>query len=184
MISLREIQSFFKGTIKLSEPLAKYTAIGIGGDADYFFEPSSSKELAQLLDYFQEREFPYVIVHPNMLVSERGFHGAAMFLGHDDGERPRKRRGVPLFRNPDPDSVGASASEIVKELGLQGLKLGGVYVALDDANVVVNDGRATTDDVLSLIRHIQAEAWRRKGIALESDVQLVGFEQHAFAEVV
>ncbi len=180
MISVRDIQSFFKGTIKLSEPLAKYTAIGIGGDADYFFEPASSKELAQLLDYFQERGFPYVIVHPNMLVSEGGFHGAAVFLGHDDNARARKRKGVSLFRNPD----HASASEIIKELGLQGLKFGGAYVALDDPNVVVNDGRATTDDVLPLIRHIQAEAWRRKGIALETDIQLVGFDQHAFAEVV
>jgi UDP-N-acetylenolpyruvoylglucosamine reductase len=179
MISLRDIQEFFKGTIKLTEPLARYTAIGIGGEADYFFEPSSSKELAQLLDYLQERDFPYVIVHPNMLVSERGFHGAAIFLGNDDADRPRKRKGISLFRNQS----NATASDIIKELGLQGLKHGGAYIALDDANVVVNDGRATTEDVLSLVRHIQAEAWRCKGVALETDIQLVGFDQHAFAEV-
>lgn len=179
MISLRDIQDFFTGTVKLSEPLARYTAIGIGGDADYFFEPSSSKELALLLDYLQERDFPYIIVHSNMLVSERGFHGAAIFLGHNDDDRPSKRNGIALFKNPE----RATASAIIKELHLQGLKCGGAHVALDDANRVVNDGRATTDDILSLVRHIQAEAWRRKGIALETDLQLVGFDQQAFAEV-
>ena len=179
MISLRDIQAFFSGTIKLSEHLAKYTAIGIGGEADYFLEPSSSKELAQLLDYLQERNFPYVIVHPNMLVSERGFHGAAIFLGSDDDERPRKQNGVSLFR----DLEHATASDVIKELGLQGLKYGGACIALEDANVALNDGRTTTDDVLSLIRHAQTEAWRRKAIVLESNVQLVGFAQHAFAEV-
>ena len=179
MISLRDIQVFFKGTIKLSEPLAKYTGIGIGGDADYFFEPSSSKELALLLDYFQEREFPYVIVHSNMLVNEGGFRGAAVFLGHDDDDRPRKRNGMSLFRNPEP----LKASDIIKEVGLQGFKSGGAFVASDDANVVVNNGRATSEDLLSLIRTIQAEVWRGKSIALEADIQMVGFAEPAFSKV-
>jgi UDP-N-acetylenolpyruvoylglucosamine reductase len=180
MISLRDIQDFFKGTIKLSEPLARYTAIGIGGEADYFFEPTSPKEVGLLLDYLQEREVPYIIVHANMLVSEQGFHGAAIFLGNDDADTPRRRKGLALFRN----QANATASAIITELGLNGMKYGGAYLALDDPNLVMNDGRATTDDVLSLVRYIQAEAWRCKSLALETDMQLVGFDQHAFAEVV
>jgi UDP-N-acetylmuramate dehydrogenase len=114
-----------------------------------------------------------------MLVSERGFRGAAVFLGHDDDDRPRKRNGMALFRNPEP----LIASDIIRGLGLQGRKSGGASVAIDDANTVVNDGRATSEDILSLIRSIQADVWRTRGIALEADIQLVGFAEPAFSKV-
>lgn len=179
MISLRDIQSFFKGAIRLSEPLARYTALGIGGPADYYFEPATSKELAHLLDYLQERCFPCVIIHSNMLVSERGFRGAAIYLGSDESDLTPRRKGIALFRQP----FNASAAEVIQEADLQGYRSGGAYLAPEDANVVMNDGRATTEDVLAVIRHVQMEVWRRKNIALETDIQLVGFDHPALAKV-
>ncbi len=56
------MMTFFPFTYKLSEPLAKYTALQAGGAADYFLEPSSPEEYAELLKYLQKNEFPFVIL--------------------------------------------------------------------------------------------------------------------------
>jgi UDP-N-acetylenolpyruvoylglucosamine reductase len=43
-------------------------------------------------------------------------------------------------------------------------------------NFIVNDGGATSTDVLTLIKDIQAAAERTRGIHLETEVQIVGID--------
>jgi len=78
-----------------------------------------------------------------------------------------------IFKNP----AGTAAGRLVDELGLKGLRVGGACVSEVHGNFIVNEGGARARDVLDLIERIRAEALARRGIALETEVQVVGEEE-------
>jgi UDP-N-acetylmuramate dehydrogenase len=82
MVSLPDIRLLFKGTITLSEPLAAYASLGLGGAADYLFAPSSRKDLVNVVRHLRERGIPFLFAGrgSNLLVSDQGYHGAVIML--------------------------------------------------------------------------------------------------------
>ncbi|MBI4429185.1 MAG: UDP-N-acetylmuramate dehydrogenase [Ignavibacteriales bacterium] len=82
MVSLNDIKKFFRGHIALNEPLAKYTSMRVGGPADYYVEPADKNDVVEILKYFQENNFPYLMLGrgSNLLVSDEGYRGAAINL--------------------------------------------------------------------------------------------------------
>lgn len=76
-----------------------------------------------------------------------------------------------VFKNP---AGGPSAGELIERLGLKGAREGGAAVHPGHANVVVNRGRATAADVLSLMRRVRADVRRATGVDLEPEVVVVG----------
>lgn len=77
-----------------------------------------------------------------------------------------------VFKNPP----GHAAGRLIDELGLKGTRVGGAVVSDKHGNFIVNEGSATASDVLALIRKIQERAQAARGIALETEVQIVGVE--------
>ncbi len=75
-----------------------------------------------------------------------------------------------IFKNP----TTIPAGKLIDELGLKGTRVGGASVSDVHANFIVNDGTATARDVLSLIDIIKARAQSARGIALETEVQILG----------
>lgn len=82
MVSLLDIRRFFKGTIRLSEPLANYASLGISGPADYVFAPSSREDLISIVRHLRESGIPFLFAGrgSNLLASDRGFRGAVIVL--------------------------------------------------------------------------------------------------------
>lgn len=80
MISLDDIKKIFRGHIAINEPLAKYTSMKVGGPADYYLEPADKNDLVEIVRYFQQHGFPYMMLGrgSNVLVSDDGFRGAAV----------------------------------------------------------------------------------------------------------
>lgn len=80
MVSLNDIQKISRGELRLSEPLAHHTSFRIGGPADYYIEPHSKGELVRLVNYFRERDFPFIILGnaSNVLVSDQGYRGVVI----------------------------------------------------------------------------------------------------------
>ena len=75
------------------------------------------------------------------------------------------------FKNPP---GGISAGRLIDLGGLKGARIGDAQVSLRHANFIVNTGRATCDDVLSLMEHIQRRVRGEFGVTLEPEVRLVG----------
>lgn len=84
--------------------------------------------------------------------------------------QPRESSAGCIFKNP---SV-CPAGKLVDELGLKNSRVGGARVSSIHGNFIVNDGSATAADVLALIARIKAEAFDRRGIVLDTEVQIVG----------
>jgi UDP-N-acetylenolpyruvoylglucosamine reductase len=77
-----------------------------------------------------------------------------------------------IFKNPE----SLPAGKLIEEVGLKNVTVGGARVSEIHGNFIVNDGGATSEDVLTLIREIQIEVERARGIRLETEVQIVGVD--------
>jgi len=75
-----------------------------------------------------------------------------------------------IFKNPSRDSAG----RLIDELQLKGHRVGDAEVSEKHANFIVNRGRATAADVLSLIREIRQRVKEEKGIEMDLEVMVVG----------
>ena len=82
MVSISDIKKFFRGTILIDEPLSKHTWMRVGGSADYYLEPADKKDLIDIVDYFRQNSFSYVLLGrgSNVLVSDEGMKGAVINL--------------------------------------------------------------------------------------------------------
>jgi len=82
--------------------------------------------------------------------------------------------GVPnagsIFRNPEGDFAG----RLLEACGMKGRRQGGAAISDRHANVIVNEGGATAQDVLALMRACRAAVAARFGLELEPEVVLVG----------
>ena len=78
-----------------------------------------------------------------------------------------------VFRNPP----GDFAARLIESAGLKGMVHGQAMVSEQHANFIVNLGKATAAEIEWLIRHVQAEVQRVHGVALQTEVQIVGEEQ-------
>ncbi len=75
-----------------------------------------------------------------------------------------------IFKNP----AGIPAGKLIEELGFKNFTVGRARVSEVHGNFIVNDGGATTEEILTLIDEIKAAAMRERGIVLETEVQIVG----------
>ncbi len=75
-----------------------------------------------------------------------------------------------IFKNPPTIPAG----KLIDELGLKGARVGGALVSVEHGNFIVNDRNATAAEILELIELIRARARTQRGIALETEVEIVG----------
>ena len=74
------------------------------------------------------------------------------------------------FKRPE----GHFAGKLIEDAGLKGYTIGGAQVSEKHCGFVINKGGATSEDVLILIRHIQDVVQEQFGVALETEVRLIG----------
>lgn len=74
------------------------------------------------------------------------------------------------FKNPD----GESAGHLLDRCGCKGMVSGDAVVSDSHANFILNRGRATAEDVLSLVRACRDRVLERTGILLEPEIKFLG----------
>ena len=77
-----------------------------------------------------------------------------------------------MFVNPP----GSSAGRLIDECGLKGYRIGGAAVSKIHGNFIINTDSATAQDVLELAHHIQTHVKKEKGVDLQMEVKLLGFD--------
>jgi UDP-N-acetylmuramate dehydrogenase len=107
--------------------------------------------------------------------------GEAAFISKKTADRRAEREERGHFRYPSAGSVfknnrdfGKPAGQIIEELGLRGLRVGGAQIAPWHGNFIVNTGGATADDVQRLIALIEEKAMRTFGFQFEREVIFTG----------
>lgn len=97
-----------------------------------------------------------------------------------DGEELLRRRkehqplGIPspgcVFKNPQP---GVSAGRLIDQAGLKGTRVGGAVVSTKHANFIINEGGATSRDVLQLIDIVRGVVLKYFGVELKLELAVV-----------
>jgi len=73
------------------------------------------------------------------------------------------------FKRPE----GAFAGALIEQCGLKGYRVGGAGVSEKHAGFVVNNGGATTADILSVISHVQSTVLAETGFELKCEVRFM-----------
>jgi UDP-N-acetylmuramate dehydrogenase len=79
-----------------------------------------------------------------------------------------------VFVNPVPFQL--SAGEVIDGLGLRGFRIGSAQVSDKHANFIQADDGGSAADVWAVMEAVRATVLAERGIALRSEVRLVGFE--------
>ena len=74
------------------------------------------------------------------------------------------------FRNPEGDSAG----RLLDKAGVKGLKIGGAHVWENHANFIINDGNATSLDVLELMYEMYSRVKEKFNVELKPEVRYLG----------
>ena len=77
-----------------------------------------------------------------------------------------------VFKNPTNNYAG----KLIEELGLKGYKIGDAEISTIHGNFIVNNSSANSKDILNLIKVIQQKVLQKKGIFLEPEVRMMGFD--------
>jgi len=82
MVTLSDINQFFRGFIAINESMSKYTSMRVGGPADYYVEPADKQDLVEIVKYFQKNNYPYLMLGrgSNVIISDDGIRCAAINL--------------------------------------------------------------------------------------------------------
>jgi len=75
-----------------------------------------------------------------------------------------------IFKNPQKIAAG----QVVDELGLKGLRVGGAVVSQEHGNFIVNDGHATARDILELIERLKQQVREQRGVELQTEIEIIG----------
>ena len=82
-----------------------------------------------------------------------------------------------VFVNPIPEVL--PAAKVIDELGLRGFRIGTAEVSTKHANFIQADDNGRAADVRALIDEVRGRVLAHHGIALRSEVRLVGFADGA-----
>jgi UDP-N-acetylmuramate dehydrogenase len=75
-----------------------------------------------------------------------------------------------IFKNPR----AIPAGRLIEAAGLKGLRIGDAEVSAKHGNFIVNRGRATAEEVISLIDLLQKRVFEATGYFLETEVRIIG----------
>ncbi len=75
-----------------------------------------------------------------------------------------------VFRNPENDF----AARLIEDCGLKNKRIGGAVISEKHANFIINDQAASATDIEQLIELAQHTVYDRHGIALQTEVCIVG----------
>ncbi len=75
-----------------------------------------------------------------------------------------------VFRNPPGDAAG----RLIEAAGLMNSRAGAARISDVHANFIVNEGEASAADVLALIERAREAVRKGFGVALETEVRIVG----------
>jgi len=77
-----------------------------------------------------------------------------------------------VFKNPE----NSYAAKLIDEIGLKGFKIGGAEISTMHSNFIINNSSASSKDIYELITVIQQKVLQKKGIYLQPEVRMIGFD--------
>ena len=74
-----------------------------------------------------------------------------------------------VFKNPP----GDYAARLIEQCGLKNMAIGDAIVSEKHANFIINNGNASSSDIISLINYIKTKVFEKFAIELELEVKIL-----------
>ena len=100
-------------------------------------------------------------------------------IGRTSSQPLDKRSAGSLFKNPRNNSAG----KLLDDAGLKGFSIGGAKISEKHANFFINDGNASSSEMLQLIKKAHKEVKKQFDIDLSLEVKLIGFDADEIEEL-
>ena len=153
--SLKEIlETKFKGSVFIDEPLAGYTSLNVGGPADIFFIPDSVESLSEFLRLLRKYKISFIVLGngSNVLFSDKGLRGAVISMSHQGFKR------IEVESNCVRCGAGVLLSELSRKtesLGLSGCEfMAGIPGTA--AGAVISNAGAFEQDTGKIIERVES----------------------------
>jgi len=176
--------------VRFDEPMRLHTRLQVGGPADALVRLADPDQLRLLRRWARRERLACLPLpdDPSLLIRDGGLVGLVLepvvtdpdLVGairrlatwEDRTASPALPAGrARLFLDPD---LRRNASELLADAGLAGIRLRGARISTVDPNVVVNEGEATAQDVLTLADWATRQVEARTGVKLASALQILG----------
>lgn len=120
------------------ELMSRHTTFKIGGAADYFLQPTSIQEIAEILKVCKEENVPYFVLGngSNLLVSDKGYRGVIIQLFRNMNEIEVKETEIRAAAGALLSGIAAAA----KNASLTGFEFAGGIPGTLGGAVVMNAG--------------------------------------------
>ena len=89
---------------------------------------------------------------------------------HRKSSQPKEPSAGCIFKNPP----NGHAGKLIDELGLKGTSVGGAEISNTHGNFIINNGNASSEDVLKLVKKVRDHILEMRGIELEPEALLIG----------
>lgn len=73
------------------------------------------------------------------------------------------------FKNPE----GYAAWKLIDDAGFRGKKLNGAFVSEKHTNFFMNDGTATANDIIQLVKLVQDKVYEKFGVLLQPEIKFI-----------
>jgi UDP-N-acetylmuramate dehydrogenase len=87
---------------------------------------------------------------------------------------PKEPSAGSVFKRPQD---GFYVGKEIEKLGFKGYQIGGAKVAESHANFIINDGGASSGDVLAVMKEIKEKVKAATGVELQSEIEFLGFKE-------
>lgn len=121
------------------------------------------------------QEHPYIVLEAEMQMQKKDANEIRETMKALKEKRVSKQplnfpSAGSVFKRPQ----GNYASKLIEEAGLKGLSIGGAKVSPQHAGFIINEGNATTEDIINLIAVVQSTVYEKYNIRLEPEVKVIG----------
>lgn len=144
-------------------------------------------EIRHAIVAIRNRKFPYPreekggnagSFFKNLMLAEDKYAALENRVENQFGAAARERLGELRNRSKTRAGVRIPTAFLMELCGLKGLRIGGAQVNETQPLVLLNQGGATAQDVLSLARHVRQTLFRKTGVRVEIEPELAGFSPH------
>lgn len=171
-------------TIKLNKQgKANLSYKDVGG---YFakkgIQEPNIKDIRQAIIEIRDKKYPFPLAakggsvgsfFKNQVMSREEFRKLIKRMKTVYGEKEAKK--VENLTRVEAGSIKVPTAALLDICGIKNMKAKGVYVNPNQPLVLINNGRATADDVMELFRAIRREVYKKLGVILVNEPELIGF---------
>jgi UDP-N-acetylmuramate dehydrogenase len=96
-------------------------------------------------------------------------------LKRENAQPIRAKTGGSTFKNPDPQNPNSKkAWQFIDEANCRGLKKGGAQISEKHCNFMINNDKASAQDLIDLGNEVQKKVQEKSGIKLEWEIKILG----------